>query len=547
MPGGRIDAELAAVVGGALEQLTGLGHGELIGGDVGGHVGPLALVILQVGPVTPHSQSDALADLDGVDGPGVDLAQVLHQGLETLLDVRLYGIGGPDVGAPDRERLRALPEVEAGEPVDPILLSGGDAVEVGLHGSGEVVVDQLGEVLLQQAGDREGEPGGHEGLAAVLHISAVRDRGHGGRIGRGTADLALLQGLDQGGLGVARRRGGLVAGGLGGQGGKIIAGTHRRQAHVLVALGAGLAAGPGRPGRPGGPSGPGGLGLVALGVAPLLVGGEESAERDDGAGGGEAGRREGQARIPRDPAGGLQGDLDSHGGGRADGVGHLRGDGALPDELIEAELSAGELIRDLSRSAEVVPGGANGLVGLLRALGLRGVDARLGGHVLGPVQLGDLRARRCHRLAGQHGGVGSHIGDETVLVQPLRHPHGFARIHTQLARRLLLEGGGGEGGGRTALVGLLLDLRHARTATADGVGHRLGPTLVQMDGAGLDRGRAEPAGIGEVAPRGHAAPVQGRQAGGEGVRAAGIRILGDRRRTCPRQGGELGLYTPVSG
>ena len=287
MPGGRIDAELAAVIGGALEQLTGLGHGELIGGDVGGHVGPLALVILQVGPVTPHSQSDALADLDGVDGPGVDLAQVLHQGLETLLDVRLYGIGGPDVGAPDRERLRALPEVEAGEPVDPILLSGGDAVEVGLHGSGEVVVDQLGEVLLQQAGDREGEPGGHEGLAAVLHISAVRDRGHGGRIGRGTADLALLQGLDQGGLGVARRRGGLVAGGLGGQGGKIIAGTHRRQAHVLVALGAGLAAGPG---SPGGPGGPGRLGLVALGVAPLLVGGEESAEGDDGAGGGEAGR-----------------------------------------------------------------------------------------------------------------------------------------------------------------------------------------------------------------------------------------------------------------
>ena len=110
MPGGRIDAELAAVVGGALEQLTGLGHGELIGGDVGGHIGPLALVILQVGPVTPHSQSDALADLDGVDGPGVDLAQVLHQGLETLLDVRLYGIGGPDVAPPTASACEPCPK-----------------------------------------------------------------------------------------------------------------------------------------------------------------------------------------------------------------------------------------------------------------------------------------------------------------------------------------------------------------------------------------------------------------------------------------------------
>ena len=72
-----------------------------------------------------------------------------------------------------------------------------------------------------------------------------------------------------------------------------------------------------------------------------------------------------------------------------------------------------------------------------------------------------------------------------------------------------------------------------------------------MDGAGLDCCRTEPAGIGEVAPRGHAAPVQGRQTGGESVRAAGIRvtgirILGDRRRTCPRQGGELSLDAPVS-
>ncbi len=56
---------------------------------------------------------------------------VENLGLETLLDVRLYGIGGPDVGAPDRERLRALPEVEASEPVDPGSAATGGGIRPG--------------------------------------------------------------------------------------------------------------------------------------------------------------------------------------------------------------------------------------------------------------------------------------------------------------------------------------------------------------------------------------------------------------------------------
>ena len=184
MPADRVDAELAAVVGGAGEELAGLVHGQLVGGEVGRDVGALALGVLQVGAVATHPQGDALADLNGVDGAGVDLAEVVHQTLEPLGAQR--GGRGLELA---RGRLSGLlgagptlPVVEAPQPGDPVLLAGGDPVQVALHGGGEVVVDELGEVLLQQPGDGEGEPGGHQGLAAVVDVAAVGDGGHGGRV-----------------------------------------------------------------------------------------------------------------------------------------------------------------------------------------------------------------------------------------------------------------------------------------------------------------------------------------------------------------------------
>ena len=185
MPTGRVDAELAAVVGGAGEELAGLVHGQLVGGEVGRDVGALALGVLQVGAVAPHPQGDALADLNGVDGAGVDLAEVVHQTLEPLgaqrgdrgLELTRGRLGGGLLGTG-----AALTVVEAPQPGDPVLLAGGDPVQVALHGGGEVVVDELGEVLLQQPGDGEGEPGGHQGLAAVVDVAAVGDGGHGGRV-----------------------------------------------------------------------------------------------------------------------------------------------------------------------------------------------------------------------------------------------------------------------------------------------------------------------------------------------------------------------------
>ena len=55
------------------------------------------------------------------------------------------------------------------------------------------------------------------------------------------------------------------------------------------------------------------------------------------------------------------------------------------------------------------------------------------------------------------GRVGTHIGDETALVQALRQTHRKADGEAELARRLLLEGGGGERRGRIADAFLGLD------------------------------------------------------------------------------------------
>ena len=49
-------------------------------------------------------------------------------------------------------------EVEVVQPVRAVLVAGGDLVELILHGGGEVVVDQATEMLLEQAGHREGHP-----------------------------------------------------------------------------------------------------------------------------------------------------------------------------------------------------------------------------------------------------------------------------------------------------------------------------------------------------------------------------------------------------
>ena len=105
-------------------------------------------------------------------------------------------------------------EVEAVEPVDAVGLAAGDAVEVVLHLGREVVLDEVAEVVLEQAHDRERDPARHERLAARGDVAAVDDRRDDRRVGRRPPDAQLFERLDEARLGVARRRRGLVALGL---------------------------------------------------------------------------------------------------------------------------------------------------------------------------------------------------------------------------------------------------------------------------------------------------------------------------------------------
>ena len=160
----------------------------------------------------------------------------------------------------------------------------------------------------------------------------------------GPADAEVLQRLDQARLGVPGRRVGRVP--LRGQ----LAGGQR------LALG--------QLGQPR-------LGVVGLAaglvVDGLDVGLEEAREGDRAPGRGE--------RAPSSPVAGGAG--DPHADRGAPRVGHLRGDRALPDQLVEPEVVAVDLAGDLARGAERLAGRPDGLVRLLGVLDLAGVLPRL--------------------------------------------------------------------------------------------------------------------------------------------------------------------------
>ena len=154
-------------------------------------------------------------------------------------------------------------EVEPAQPGHPGRLTAGDLVEALLHPRGEVVVDQAGEVPLQQGHHGEGQERGDQRGALLEHIAPVEDRAEDRGVRGRPPDLPVFQLLDQARLGVARRGPGHVAGRgqLAGQ--RVALGERRQAALPVVALG------------------------VVLDV--LHVGLQEPVERDDLAGGGELG------------------------------------------------------------------------------------------------------------------------------------------------------------------------------------------------------------------------------------------------------------------
>ena len=164
-------------------------HRQLVGGQVVGHAGGV-VAALHVRPVLARLDHDLVAvgvetNGKGVDLRRVDVVEVLgDQALEAGHRVRRWHAV---VGA----------EVEVLQPVLLLQFVARDGVEVFVDAGRELVVDELLEVLLHQTNDGECSPGGNERLTLLPHVAAVLhgldDRGPRGR----SADLQLVQPLDQ--------------------------------------------------------------------------------------------------------------------------------------------------------------------------------------------------------------------------------------------------------------------------------------------------------------------------------------------------------------
>ncbi len=185
-------------------------------------------------------------------------------------------------------------------------------------------------------------------------------------------------------------------------------------------------------------------------------------------------------------------------------VGHLRGERALPDQVVERQLVAVQLALQLLRRPERVTGGANRLVCLLCVLHLARVLARRFRDRVGAVELDRLLARCGERRLGQRRRVGAHVGDVAVLVQALGDAHRRLRSEAQLAARLLLQRRGHERRGGPARVRLLVGRADRERDALELRGELARRRLVETgEVSGLER-----AVLGEVAALNDALSVQ---------------------------------------
>ena len=374
-------------------------------------------------------------------------------------------------------------EVEVAQPPDHVLVAPGDLIQIILHGSGQPVVDQIGEVLLEQSHDAEGRQRRHHGRALLPYVATVEDGGHDAGVGGRPADADLLHRFDQRSLRVPGRwLGGMSAGFDGRQRGRVALG-HGRQVDLTV--------------------GQFGLGVVlALDIGPLEAGKLDDRARStelDHAGNAIDGGRAGES----DPCTGTG------------GVGHLGCDRPLPDQVVEAEFVARQRPGGFVRGPEGLSGRTDGLVGLLGVLDLLVVLAGTRGHVGNPVHGRGLGPGRRQGLVGQRGRVGPHVGDPALLVERLGHRHGPLGAEPQLSPCLLLERRSDERcPGRTP-IGLVGHGRDHEGLPIQPGSQGPGLGFVQHDHLGRV---GQPSRGTEVLPPGQRRPIDCHQGGGKAAR-----------------------------
>ena len=308
-------------------------------------------------------------------------------------------------------------EIEPVQPFDAILFASGDAVEIVLHLGGERVLDQVAEVLLEQADHRKGDPVWNQRLPARRYVAAVDDGRDDRGIGRRPPDTELFQGFHQARLCVPRRRARVVPLRLDLDRGERLALCQRRKLGFLSII------------------------RVALFVCALLVCLQEPAKGDHSSGGDEI--RDGAVD---DRCG------DADGCGRAFRISHLRCDRALPDQVVKLPVVAPQRALQLARDAEGLTRRTNRLVSFLGILALARIDAWLVGNGICTVQGAGLRTRGGDRLLRQVQRVCTHIGDVAVFVQALCDAHGLAGREAQLPGCFLLQRRRAERCGRATRV-----------------------------------------------------------------------------------------------
>ena len=151
---------------------------------------------------------------------------------------------------------------------------------------------------------------------------------------------------------------------------------------------------------------------------------------------------------------------------------HLAGQRALPDQLVEPARVGLQGSREMFRPARGI-GRPDRLVGLLGVLGLGLVDPGRRGQVGVAEAVEHDLAHAGQSFPGDLNAVGPHVGDQAdglaaqvdALVELLGDPHGPGRAEAQLARRLLLQRGGGEGRVGIAPGLLALDLLDSETGS----------------------------------------------------------------------------------
>ena len=114
------------------------------------------------------------------------------------------------------------------------------------------------------------------------------------------------------------------------------------------------------------------------------------------------------------------------------GRGHLGCDRALPDQIIKPGLRAFQFAAHGIGAARDI-GWADRLMRFLRVLGLGGIFARRGGHVIRPECAFDVITNGGNGFARHGHAIGPHIGDVAGLIQSLRGAHGLLRAHAKLA------------------------------------------------------------------------------------------------------------------